>query len=101
MEQRALRISYRSRLMLAAFFIMLGAGFYASNARSGDSSTSATAAGPQNSLGQSLSPQAQNELVTLIAMARLADLRWPSFIDYREQILTFYEAGASLIRFPS
>ncbi|MBV8359415.1 MAG: L,D-transpeptidase family protein [Deltaproteobacteria bacterium] len=33
-------------------------------------------------------------MVTLIAMARLADLRWPSFIDYREQISTFYEAGA-------
>jgi murein L,D-transpeptidase YcbB/YkuD len=32
-------------------------------------------------------------LLNLIRGADLADLRWPSFSDYREQVLTFYEAG--------
>jgi murein L,D-transpeptidase YcbB/YkuD len=94
MEQRAFRINYRSRLMLAAVFAMLGVGFWASGVVSGDTSVGASAAAPQNALGQNLSPLAQNELSTLIAKGNLADLRWPNFIDYRDQVSTFYEAGA-------
>ena len=48
----------------------------------------------RNAGGQGLSPQAQKELVRLIWTAKLADLRWPDFIDYRDQVFTFYEAGA-------
>ncbi|MBV8055277.1 MAG: L,D-transpeptidase family protein, partial [Deltaproteobacteria bacterium] len=94
MEQRAFRINYRSRLMLAALFAMLGAGFWASGVVADDRSSDTSAAAPQNALGQSLSQQEQNELARLIAMANLADLRWPHFIEYRAQVSTFYEAGA-------
>ena len=48
----------------------------------------------ESAAGQGLSPQAQTELVKLISTAKLAELRWPNFIDYRDQVLTFYEAGA-------
>jgi L,D-transpeptidase YcbB len=94
MEQRSFRINYRSRLMLAALFAMLGAGIWASGVVYGDSSPGPSGVAPQNPLGQSLSPQAQNELATLIAKANLTDLRWPNFISYRDQVSTFYEAGA-------
>lgn len=48
----------------------------------------------QTALGQSLSAPAEDELRTLIAAGNLADLRWPNFIDLRDQVFTFYQAGA-------
>ena len=80
--------------MLAALFATLWLGFWASEVRSDDESPGASATAAQNELGRSLSPQAQNELVRLIRSGNLADLRWPNFSDYRDQVLTFYEAGA-------
>jgi L,D-transpeptidase YcbB len=80
--------------MIAALFLLLGVGLWASDVQSGDLSPSASATPSQNALGQSLSPPAQNELIRLIRTAQLADLRWPNFIDYRDQVFTFYEAGA-------
>lgn len=80
--------------MLAALFAMLGASIWASGVVYGDSSPNAPAAAPQNALGQSLSPQARNELARLVATASLADLRWPDFSDYHDQVSVFYEAGA-------
>jgi L,D-transpeptidase YcbB len=94
MEQRAFRINYRSRLMLAALFAMLGVSFWASYVVSDDRSSGTSATAPHNALGQSLSPQAQNQLIALIQTANIADLRWPNFSDYHDQVLTFYEAGA-------
>jgi len=94
MELRAFRTYFRLWLILAALFVMPGAGYCASDVPSADRPSGASTTAPQNSLGQSLSPQAQNELARLIAMANLADLRWPNFIDYRDQVSTFYQAGA-------
>jgi L,D-transpeptidase YcbB len=94
MEQRIFRINYRLRLMPVVLFALLAVGFWANDVQSDDSSSSASASVPQNTLGQGLSPQAQNELITLIRTANLADLRWPNFSDYSDQVLTFYEAGA-------
>jgi len=48
----------------------------------------------QTALGQGLSAQGEDELQTLIAGASLANLRWPNFIDLRDQVFTFYQAGA-------
>src|SRR5579872_3396048 len=94
MQQPAFGINYRSRLMLVALFALLVVGFWTNDLRSGDEPLTAPATAPQNALGQGLSPQAQNELITLIRSANLADLRWPNFSDYHDQVLTFYEAGA-------
>jgi murein L,D-transpeptidase YcbB/YkuD len=94
MEQRIFGINYRLRLMPAVLFALLAIGFWANDARSVDRSSTLLATAPQNALGQSLSPQAQNELIALIRTANLPDLRWPNFSDYRDQVLTFYEAGA-------
>ena len=80
--------------MFAALFAILGIGFCASGVRSGDSSAGASAAASQNALGQSLSSQAQKEFAALIQTANLADLRWPNFSDYHDQVSIFYEAGA-------
>src|SRR5690348_16870414 len=93
MQQPAFGINYRSRLMMVALFALLAIGFWANDVRSGDNPSAAVATAPHNVLGQGLSPQAQNELITLIRSGNLVDLRWPNFSDYRDQVLTFYEAG--------
>src|SRR5690242_5798843 len=93
MQQPAFEINYRPQLILVALFALLAIGFWANDVRSGDQPSAAVVTTPQNALGQGLSPQAQNELITLIRSANLADLRWPNFSDYRDQVLTFYEAG--------
>lgn len=80
--------------MIATLFVMLGVGFRASGVESESLSPTAPATPSQNALGQSLSPPAQNELIRVVRTGQLADLRWPDFIDYRDQVLTFYEAGA-------
>lgn len=94
MKLQAFPSSYGLPLILAALFLMPGVGCCASEVRPGESPSASPAAAPQNPLGQGLSPQAQTELVKLISTANLAELRWPNFIDYRDQVLTFYEAGA-------
>jgi murein L,D-transpeptidase YcbB/YkuD len=94
MELQAFRTSFGLPLILAAYFLMLGVGCYASEVRPGESPSASPAAAMQNPLGQGLLPQAQTELVRLISTANLAELRWPNFLDYRDQVLTFYEAGA-------
>jgi L,D-transpeptidase YcbB len=48
----------------------------------------------QAPLGWNLSVQAQDELRALIAGGNLSDLRWPDFVDFRDQVFTFYQAGA-------
>jgi murein L,D-transpeptidase YcbB/YkuD len=87
------RVSYPSRLILTALFLLLGVGFCVTSVRAG-LLPGEPAAAPQNPLGQELSAQARNELITLIETGSLADLRWPNFADYRDEVLTFYEAGA-------
>jgi murein L,D-transpeptidase YcbB/YkuD len=94
MGRRTLPINYRLRLTLAVLFAALRLGFWASDVFPGDSAAGASPIAGQNALGQGLSPQAKNELVTLIRTGNLAELRWPNFSDYRDQTLTFYEAGA-------
>ena len=39
------------------------------------------------------SPEAVDSLRKIVAAGRLADLRWPDFPDYRDQVKTFYEAS--------
>ena len=94
MKRKAFRRICRSRLVVAALFAMLVVAFCVPEVRPDDKTSGVSSASPQNALGQSLSPQEQAELVGLIRAANLADLRWPNFIDYRDQALTFYEAGA-------
>ena len=48
----------------------------------------------QGPLGWNLSEQAQGELRALIAGGNPSDLRWPDFVDFRDQVFTFYQAGA-------
>jgi hypothetical protein len=94
MGQRASRINYRLCLILAGLFVLLTGACWANDVPSGDSSPGAPATAAQSALGQVLAPQEQSELIALIRTAHLADLRWPDFSDYRDQVLTFYEAGA-------
>jgi murein L,D-transpeptidase YcbB/YkuD len=46
---------------------------------------------------QSLSPAAQTELRSLIDAGTLPDLRWPTFLDYRNDVRTFYAQGGYLL----
>jgi L,D-transpeptidase YcbB len=42
---------------------------------------------------QRLAPECETTLRQLASAASLPDLRWPSFPDYRLQVISFYEAG--------
>ena len=89
------RVNYRWRLIVAALFLVLGVSVCATRVRADDSpSLAASATAPQSALGQALSAQGQNELISLIKSGEFASLRRPNFADYRDQVLTFYEAGA-------
>ncbi|HET6181955.1 MAG TPA: L,D-transpeptidase family protein [Candidatus Sulfotelmatobacter sp.] len=39
------------------------------------------------------SPESENLVREIVAAGRLADLRWPDFPDYRDQVKTFYESS--------
>jgi murein L,D-transpeptidase YcbB/YkuD len=53
----------------------------------------ATPAGPQVSAANLLA-QAQAQLRSLIDAGTLPDLRWPTFIDYRNDVRKFYQPGS-------
>jgi murein L,D-transpeptidase YcbB/YkuD len=55
-----------------------------SNVRGGEVSTAATGG----------SPETVNSLREIAAAGRLADLRWPDFPDYRDQVKAFYESSS-------
>jgi L,D-transpeptidase YcbB len=94
MKPGTLRINPLSSLIVVVAVAILGLGRFTSAVRADNSpSAGASPVVPQNALGQTLTPQVLNELVGLINGGNLADLRWPNFINYREQVLTFYEAG--------
>src|ERR1700740_399631 len=94
MELPIFRNNYRLRLVIAALFLMLAFGFCATGIQAANSqSTDASAKASQNALGQALSAQGQNELISMIKSGELADLRSPNFVEDRAQVLTFYEAG--------
>ena len=87
-------VRYRWRAFAAAVFLTIALVFSHSQTRAGESPAPApSVAASQNPLGQNLSAQAQAELVNLIRGAALTDLRWPDFSDYRDQVMTFYQAG--------
>src|SRR5262249_5385630 len=95
MKRTALTFNHRWRERLVALLAIVSVGFWLREARAGESSVGdASATVPQNALGQALSTQEQNQLIGLIRAANLPDLRWPGFGDYRDQVMTFYEAGA-------
>jgi L,D-transpeptidase YcbB len=54
--------------------------------------TSSGQANPPN-----LSPNAQQELLALIAAGKLGDLRWPDFSDYRGHVKGFYSSGSNTL----
>jgi murein L,D-transpeptidase YcbB/YkuD len=80
-------------LIVAALFVMATLTFSA-NCGLADDGPAATATASPSALGQVLSAPAQNELIDLVRTGNLAGLRWPNFVDYRDQVFTFYEAGA-------
>jgi murein L,D-transpeptidase YcbB/YkuD len=95
MQIAIVRVNYRWRPFVAAILLLIALGVSLADATDGQTPASGpAAAAPQNALGQGLSPQTQAELLNLIKGADLADLRWPNFRDYRDQVSTFYEAGA-------
>jgi L,D-transpeptidase YcbB len=100
MEYTALTINHRWRVTLVALLSVMGVGFWLRDVRAGETSMGDTpATAPQNALGHALSTQEQSELIGLIRSANLPDLRWPDFGDYRDQVMTFYEAGAYSLSF--
>jgi L,D-transpeptidase YcbB len=98
MELPIFPVNYRWRLIVAALFLTLGVLFGTTDIRADEGPASApSVTASHNPLGQALSAQGQNELISLIKSGELADLRWPNFVDYRDQVLTFYEAGAYIL----
>jgi murein L,D-transpeptidase YcbB/YkuD len=55
-----------------------------SNVRGGEAAAAATAG----------SPETVHALREIVTAGRLADLRWPDFPDYRDQVRTFYESSS-------
>jgi L,D-transpeptidase YcbB len=94
MQIALVRVNYQWLRFIAAI-LLIALGFSRAETRAGQTPASGSSATPaQNALGQGLSPHTRAELLNLIKGGDLAELRWPNFNDYRDQVFTFYEAGA-------
>jgi len=60
---------------------------------SAGTSVNGTATDTNQSASEPLSPQAQQELRTIVSSGRLADLQWQNFSDYQKYVKEFYDAG--------